>query len=105
MKAVVSCFPLLTALCALEPAHARHSKNKFFLCSRLLAAFSFPLSAFSFPLSAFSFLLLSLIGKLHEIRLDETVNLAVHYTAYIRCLVVCTVVLHATVIEDVAADL
>ena len=35
-------FPLshLTALCALEPAPARHSKSKLFLCSRLLAAFT-----------------------------------------------------------------
>ena len=27
--------------CVIEPAPARHSKNKFFLCSRLLAAFTF----------------------------------------------------------------
>ena len=30
----------LTALRALEPAPARHSKSKLFLCSRLLAAFT-----------------------------------------------------------------
>ena len=34
---------VLITLRVLEPAPARHSKNKFFLCSRLLAAFRFPL--------------------------------------------------------------
>ncbi len=34
-------FSVLTALRALEPALARHSKSKLFLCSRLLAAFTF----------------------------------------------------------------
>ena len=45
------CSRLLSALitlCVIEPALARHSKNKFFLCSRLLAAFTFHFSPFSF---------------------------------------------------------
>ena len=32
-------FSVLTTLCVLEPAPARHSKSKLFLCARLLAAF------------------------------------------------------------------
>ena len=39
---IKSQFSVLTALCALEPASAQHSKSEFFLCSRLLAAFPFP---------------------------------------------------------------
>ena len=31
-----------------EPVLARHSKSKLFLCSRLLAAFSFQFSVFTF---------------------------------------------------------
>ena len=45
----------LITLCVLEPAPARHSKSKLFLCSRLLAAFTFQFSVFRFNLSVFSF--------------------------------------------------
>jgi hypothetical protein len=40
LKAKTFQFSVLTALCAIEPALARHSKSKLFLCPRLLAAFT-----------------------------------------------------------------
>ena len=45
----------LTTLRVLEPAPARHSKSKLFLCSRLTAAFTFQSSAFSFQFSVLTF--------------------------------------------------
>ena len=38
-------------------------------------------------------------GKLHEICLDESVEVAVHYATYVRSLMAGAVILHATVIK------
>ena len=45
------------------------------------------------------------LRKLHEVSLDEVVNLAVHHTAYITCLIVSAVILHSPVVEDIRANL
>ena len=50
-------------------------------------------------------LLLALLGKLHKVRFDETVDFTVHNTTNIRCLEVCTVVLHAAVVEYIGTNL
>ena len=44
-------------------------------------------------------------GELHQVSLDELINISVHDGSDIRGLVACTVVLHAAVIEDVATYL
>ena len=49
--------------------------------------------------------LLSFSGKLHQVGLDESVNLAIHHTTHIARLPVGAVVFHTTVIEDIRADL
>ena len=44
-------------------------------------------------------------GELHQIGFDEVIDLPVHHSSDIGGLVACTVVLHTTIIEDIASYL
>ena len=50
-------------------------------------------------------LFLVLPCELHQVGLDELVDISVHDSGDISGLVACAVILHAAIIEDVAADL
>ena len=50
-------------------------------------------------------LFLVLSCELHQVGLDEFVDISVHNGGDIRGLVACAVVLHAAIIKDVATDL
>ena len=49
--------------------------------------------------------LLALLGKLHKIGFDETVNFAIHHSTYVGCLEIGAVVFHTAVVEDIRANL
>lgn len=44
-------------------------------------------------------------GKLHEVCLDEGIEVAVHHTAYVRCLMVGAVVFNSAVVKHIASYL
>ncbi len=50
-------------------------------------------------------MLLLAFGVVHEVGLDETVQLAVHHAAHVAGLIARAVVLHAAVVEHVGANL
>ena len=58
-----------------------------------------------FAITIIALLLFVVHGELHEIRLYESVDLAVHHSVHIRGLVVGAVVFHTTVIKDITSYL
>lgn len=53
----------------------------------------------------FSWLLLFFRRELHQISLDEAFQFTIHHAVYIRRLVVGTVILYTTIIEDITPNL